>query len=225
MTTLGIIDDELLFRKGLTKLIEEMEGLEVVLEAGNGQELLQQLSERQRNEQPLPELLLLDLQMPIMNGVEAAKVLQTEYPDIKVIVISTHFSKSFVLNMIEIGASAHMPKNTPLEEMQLTIQKVAEKGYYYNEEVIGIITEKIRTKQQPKASFTVQLTAREQEVLQLICEQLTAQEIADKLFVSRRTVEGHRNNLLSKLNCRNIAGLVVFALQNDLVRIEPSQFW
>ena len=109
--------------------------------------------------------------------------------------------------------------------MQKTIKEVAEKGYYYSEEVLRIIMEQIRSKEKPKASFDVKLTAREKEVLQLICEQYTAQEIGKKLFISRRTVEGHRNNLLLKLNCRNIAGLVVFALQKELVKIDPSQFW
>jgi len=225
MTKIGIIDDEILFRKGLIRLIEEMEEMTVLLEAGNGQDLLQQLESRQTDNQDLPDLILLDLQMPVMNGVETAKVLQQQYPDIKIIVLSSHFSKAFVLNMIEVGAAAHMPKKTPLEEMEMTIQKVAEKGYYYSEQVLKIITENLRTKQKPKASFTIQLTSREKEILQLICEQNTAKEIADKLHISRRTVEGHRNNLLLKFNCRNIAGLVVFAIQNQLVKVEPSQFW
>ena len=225
MIQIGVIDDEILFRKGLGRLIEDIEGMSLLLEAEQGQDLLQQLAERRENNEALPTLLLLDLQMPVMNGIETAKVLQEQFPDIKIIILSTHFSKAFVLNMIEVGAAAYMPKNTPPEEMEQTIQKVIEKGYYYNEQVLEIITENLRTKQRPKASFKVQLTAREKEVLQLICEQLTAQEIADRLYISRRTVEGHRNNLLMKLNCRNIAGLVAFAIQNQLVSIKPSQFW
>lgn len=225
MTTIGIIDNEVLFRKGLTMLLEEMEEVNPLLEAENGQDLLTQLQQRQADEQPLPDMVLLDLHMPVMNGVETAKALQTQYPNIKIIVLSTHFSKAFILNMIEVGASAHLPKDTPLEEMENTIRKVAENGYHYNKQVMDIITENIRTKEKPKASFTVHLTPREKEVLQLICEQCTAQQIADKLFVSRRTVEGHRNNLLLKLNCKNIAGLAVYAIQNQLVEVKPTQFW
>ncbi|MEM1321230.1 MAG: response regulator transcription factor [Bacteroidota bacterium] len=225
MTQIGIIDDEVLFRKGLCRLIEDIETANVLLEGNHGQDLLEQLEARKNAGQDLPDLLLLDLQMPVLNGVETAKILQEQYPAIKIIVLSSHFSKAFVLNMIEVGASAFMPKSAPPEEMEMTIQQVAQKGYFYSEQVMAIITENLRSKQKPKASFAVQLTPREKEVLQLICQQYTAQEIAEKLFISRRTVEGHRNNLLMKLNCRNIAGLVVFALQNQLVKVEPSQFW
>lgn len=225
MIKLGVIDDQALFRQGIVKLIADMEGMSVLLEAIHGQDLLEQLAKRKEKGLDLPDLVLLDLQMPVMNGVETAKVLQKRYPDIKIIVLSTHFNKAFVLNMIEVGASAHLSKETPLEEVEKTIREVAEKAYYYNDEVLAIITENLRNKQRPKPSFSVQLTARESEILQLICEQYTAQEIADKLFISRRTVEGHRNNLLTKLNCKNIAGLVVCALQNELVKLKPSRFW
>ena len=225
MTTIGIVDDEILFRKGLYRLVEQMEDKEVVLEAGNGAELIEQLKELKEKDADLPEVLLLDLQMPVMNGVEAAKVLMADYPDIKVIVLSTHFSKAFVLNMMELGAAAYLSKSMEPEVMEKTIIEVSEKGYYYQDEVIRFITENLREKQKPKASFAPDLTSREQEVLQLICEQFTAPEIASKLYISKRTVEAHRNNLLAKLNCRNIAGLVVYAIQNELVKLKPSQFW
>jgi len=225
MLKIGITDNEVLFRQGLRMLLEGAEGMSVLLEAGHGQDLVEQLEHRQTNAEDLPDILLLDLQMPVMNGVETAKVLQARFSDIKIIVLSTHFSKAFVLNMIEVGASAFLPKDTPLDEVEETIRKVSEKSYHYSAEVMEIMMENIRTKQKPKASFAVQITPREREVLQLICEQCTAQEIADRLFISRRTVEGHRNNLLLKLNCRNIAGLAVFALQHELVTVKPSQFW
>lgn len=225
MTTIGITDDEILFRQGFKRLIEDMENTKVLFENSNGQELLEELKDRKAAGKELPDILLLDLQMPVMNGVEAAKVLQTDYPDIHVIVLSTHFSKAFVLHMIEVGASAYLSKSTPPDEVEKAILKVAEKGCYYSEEVLEIIVESLRKKEKPRASFSPQLTSREQEVLQLICEQHTASEIADRLFISRRTVEGHRNNLLMKLNCRNIAGLVVYAIQNKLVKIKPTQFW
>jgi DNA-binding NarL/FixJ family response regulator len=225
ITKIAITDDETLFRKGLFMIIEDMDNMEVLLEAGHGQDLLNQLEDLTSKDQDLPDIVLLDLQMPVLNGIKTAKLLQANYPDIKIIVLSTHFNKAFILNMIELGAASYLAKNTNPEEMEMTIQSVAEKGFHYNDEIMKIITENMRNKTRPKASFSEQLTNREQEILQLICEQMTANEIAEKLFISRRTVEGHRNNLLMKLNCRNIAGLVAYAVQNSLVEIKLDQYW
>lgn len=219
---LGIADDEALFRRGMGLLIDDFAHMELVVEAANGQDLLDQLA----SQEPLPHVILLDLKMPVLNGVETAKALRADYPDIKVIVVSTYFSKSFVINMLEIGAAAYLPKNSDPEEMERAILTVADKGFYYSEDVMAIIRENMLDKRKPaKPSFDPQLTSREQEVLQLICEQYTNAEIAAKLFISARTVDGHRNNLLQKLNCKNTAGLVAVAIQQQLVRIDPSRFW
>jgi len=219
--SLAIADDETLFRKGMTFLIEDFEGVEVILEAENGRDLLDKLSASAQ----LPNVLLLDLNMPELNGVETAKQLQKHYPEIRIIIISTYYSKQFILNMIELGAASYLPKNSTPIEVERTVREVAEKGFSYNDKVMEVIRENMVKKARPKPAFTPQLTEREQEILQLICEQYTASEIAEKLFISPRTVDGHRNNLLQKLNCRNTAGLVVYALQNKLVSISPDAFW
>jgi DNA-binding NarL/FixJ family response regulator len=125
--------------------------------------------------------------------------------------------------MIELSAVSYLPKNSQPSEVVETIKAVYENGFYYNSQVLAIIRENIISKKKPKALFSIELTSREKEVLQLICEQHTAPEIAEKLFISSRTVDGHRNNLLLKLDCRNVAGLVVFALQNEVVKI-PLQY-
>ena len=210
-----IADDEALFRKGMKLILDSQSELEVVLEAENGKDLLDQLSQTKE----LPDILLLDLKMPEMNGIEAAKILQKDYPTLKTIVLSTHFSRAFIINMIELSAVAYLPKNSLPAEVVETIEAVYKNGFYYNSEVLAIIRENIISKKKPKAQFSLDLTSREKEVLQLICEQCTAPEIAEKLFISPRTVDGHRNNLLLKLDCRNVAGLVVFALQHQIVDI------
>ncbi|GAB5399854.1 MAG: two-component system response regulator YxJL [Aureisphaera sp.] len=212
---IAIADDEALFRKGMKLLLNGYEGISVELEAENGVDLLQKL----KSTGQLPDILLLDLKMPEMNGIEVAKVIRTEYPNIKIIVLSTHFSRAFIINMIELSAVAYLPKNSQPQEVAETIQAVFSKGFHYNNEVMAIIRENIISKKKPKAHFSFDLTPREIEILQLICEQYTGPEIAEKLFISPRTVDGHRNNLLSKLNCKNVAGLVVFALQNEIVQI------
>jgi DNA-binding NarL/FixJ family response regulator len=213
--SIAIADDEALFRKGMSLILNDYEHLNVTLEAENGVDLLEKLSQCET----IPDVLLLDLKMPEMNGVEVAKILQKKYPSLKMIVISTHFSRAFIINMIELSAVAYLPKNSQPDEVVETIEAVYEKGFHYNDEVMAIIRENIISKKKPKALFSTDLTNREKEVLQLICEQYTAPEIAEKLFISARTVDGHRNNLLSKLDCKNVAGLVVFVLQNELLDI------
>ncbi|MBL7775854.1 MAG: response regulator transcription factor, partial [Saprospiraceae bacterium] len=130
----------------------------------------------------------------------------------------------FVLKMIEIGASAYLPKNSDPADMRQTILDVLAKGFSYSQEVLAIIHQNLQQKSRPKARlpFGIELTARELEILQLICEEYTTAEIADQLYISPRTVDGHRNNLLEKLGCKNVAGLVVYALQHDLVQLGPG---
>ncbi len=219
---LAITDDEVLFRKGIGMLVGDFEGIELMLEAGNGQELLDQLAASELQ----PDVLLLDLKMEVMDGVETAKQLGKLYPEIRIIIISSYFSKAFVLNMLEIGAAAYLPKNSTPDEVEASIRMVVEKGFFYSEAVMEIIRENLMSKQKPALpGFDVEVSGREQEVLQLICEQYTNPEIAEKLFISARTVEWHRKNLLEKLNCRNTAGLVALAIQQELVQIDPSSFW
>jgi DNA-binding NarL/FixJ family response regulator len=219
---IALADDEALFRRGIALILEEMEDTEIVFEADNGQSMLDQLARAPVQ----PDVLLLDLNMPVLNGVDAAKALREQYPELRFIVLTTYFSKSFVLSMLELGAAAYLPKNATPELMQTTVREVVEKGFFYNDEVLAIIRENMVKPSRQKLSkpFQPNLTAREKEVLQLICEERTTPEIAEQLFISTRTVEGHRNNLLSKLQCRNTAGLVVVALQEGLVDIKRFRF-
>ncbi|MEO0895596.1 MAG: response regulator transcription factor [Bacteroidota bacterium] len=221
MIRVAITDDEMLFRLGMKQLLEDFDNIQVVMQAENGKDLLNQLEQVQQ----MPDILLLDLNMPEMNGIEVSKVLQKDYPDIKIIILSTHISKAFILNMIELGASSYLPKNSLPEQVETTVREVDRKGFSYSDEVMKVIRENMVKKTRPKASFGTELTSREKEILQLICEQYTTNEIAEKLFISPRTVDGHRNNLLEKLNCRNTAGLVVYAVHNQLVHISEEAFW
>lgn len=217
---LAITDDEALFRKGLIMIVEDYDDIEFTFEASNGQELLDHL----KTVDKLPEVLLLDLQMPVLNGVETTKALQKEFPDIRIIILTTHYNKGFIINMIELGAASYLPKNTEPEDMVKTIREVAAKGFYYNDFVMSVIRENMLQKIKHQQLEQVNLTKRELEILQLICEQLTTSEIAEKLFISPRTVDGHRNNLLEKTGAKNTAGLVVFALENKVVEIDKSWF-
>ena len=215
---IAIADDEALFRKGMRLILEDYPDMEVMLEADNGESLLQNI----RQSAELPDVLLLDLKMPGMTGIEAAEIIRQEFPSISIVVVSSHISKAFILNMIEIGAAAYLGKNADPDEVVETIRMVCEKGFFYNQMVMEVIRDNMtgRNPVKPQRSFDVELTIREKEVLQLICQELTTQEIGEKLFISNRTVEGHRNNMLSKLGCRNTAGLVVYAIRNGLVELK-----
>lgn len=223
MIQIALADDEVLFRKGMKLLLEDYEGINVMLEAQDGEQLLQLLLQSTSH----PDVLLLDMKMPNLNGVDTAKALQELFPSIKIIVLSTYFSKAFIVNMIELGAGSYLPKNATPDEVVATIREVYTNGFSYNQAVLEVIRDNMTQKSKPKMplSFGVEITSREKEILQLICEEYTTGEIAEKLFISPRTVDGHRNNLLEKLGCKNVAGLVVYAIQHQLVKINPETFW
>lgn len=216
---IAIADDEALFRRGMRLILEDYPDMKVIIEAENGEDLIAKI----RASDDLPDVLLLDMKMPVMGGVETAQVIRAQFPSIYIIVISSHVSKSFIMNMIQIGASSYLGKNAHPDAVVETIRGVMEKGFYYNQMVLEVIRESVTGEVSNKTpNEPVELSLREKEVLQLICGEFTTQEISEKLFISARTVEGHRNNLLSKLGCRNTAGLVVYAMQNGLAASKNS---
>ncbi|WP_136668975.1 response regulator transcription factor [Flavobacterium sp. H122] len=214
-----LADDEVLFRKGISFLLEREANIEIIFEVSNGEELVSFLRESSIH----PDIIMMDLKMPHLNGVEATRIIQNEFPQIKIIALTSYDSKLFIANMINTGAASYLVKNTTPAIMINTINEVYQKGVYYNEEVLKILQENvvINSTSQHKSLFDEDyLTKREKEVLLLICKQLSTSEIADKLFISPRTVEGHRNNLLLKTESKNVAGLVVYAIQNKIISIE-----
>ncbi|MGQ3088006.1 response regulator, partial [Flavobacterium sp.] len=166
-----------------------------------------------------PDIIIMDLKMPGVNGVEATEAVCEHFPSIKVIALTSYNTKPFIANMISTGASSYLVKNITPDVLLKTIREVALKGYYYDAYVLEVLKENI---QAPKRSNfnNWDLTAREKEIIKLICMQQSTKEIADTLFINYRTVEGHRNNLLLKTQSKNMAGLVVFALQNDILKLE-----
>lgn len=208
-----LVDDEVLFRKGISFLLQKEKNIEVLFEASNGEELISHLN----NNEAKPDIIIMDLKMPVLNGVEATKIIRKFFPEIKIIALTSYDTKAFVINMIQVGAVAYLIKNTTPKDLTNTINEVACKGFYYNENILKTIKDTILTTKNSKINLeTSFLSPREIEILQLICNQKTTAEIAEKLFLSPRTVEGHRNNLLLKTESRNIAGLVVYAIQNEI---------
>ena len=212
------MDDEILFRKGISFLLGREPNIDIIFEASNGDELISFLQNNKNNH---PDIIIMDLKMPGINGVEATKIIHVEFPKLKIIALTSYDSKSFVANMVDVGAVSYLIKNATPQELITTINEVAEKGFYYTDYVMKIIQDDVLTAKKTKSALDSNfLTAREFEVLKLICSQKSTAEIAEKLFISPRTVEGHRNNLLLKTESRNIAGLVVYAVQNEIMDFE-----
>lgn len=218
---IAIADDEALFRAGMSFILTRIKNFEIVFEAENGSDLIDKLKTAAEK----PDVVLMDLKMPLLNGVESTKILQKNYPDIKVIAVTSYDGKSFITNMIDVGASSYLLKNTSPKIVVHTINEVYEKGFYYDERVLKIIHENLLSAKSKRIKSDLDnnlLTKREKEILELICNQYTTNEIADKLFISPRTVEGHRNNLLLKTESKNVAGLVIYGIQKKLIELSPD---
>ncbi|HRC32391.1 MAG TPA: response regulator transcription factor [Bacteroidia bacterium] len=212
MIQIGLVDDHKLFRSGLRALITAFEKYEVVMEAGNGQEFINQLPHHNL------DVVLMDLEMPVMDGLATIKILKEEFPKIKVIIVSMHSEEKFIAHLMELGARGYLLKNANPEDIDIAIQSVSETGYYFTEMVSQVLLHGLVKREKVKPTFNIleTLTARETEIVKLICKEYTTPEMADKLFLSPRTIEGHRNSIMEKTHARNTAGIVVFAMKNGL---------
>lgn len=210
---IAIADDYKIFREGLKVGFSADENLEVIMEADNGEDLLKAL------ETIIPDVIIMDLKMPIMDGMEATKAVRKKYPSIKVLVVTMYDDDKFIIHLMENGANGYLLKNTEPDEIRKSIYAVYENGYYFNDVVNKALLKKLVLKNNLKPSFNqnVELTEREMEVLKLICEEKTAAEIAKDIFLSPRSVEGIRQRLIEKIGVRNTAGLVMFAVKNSMV--------
>lgn len=219
----AVAEDQALFREILVARLKEFEEIEIVCEATNGKELIEQIAQQQA---PDIDIVLMDLNMPQMNGMDATKHLRNHYPAIKIIILSVYAEPQYIAAMVEQGVNGYIVKNALFSEVKDAIHNVHVNGFYFNQDVLkamqtGMMLKKPKTLALDNADM---LTLREKEVLQMICQEYTAAEIADKLFISKRTVDGHRNNLLLKTGCRNTAGLVLYAIKNNLFNTESSSF-
>lgn len=215
---IALVDDQLLFRQSLATLIQNESGLRLVLEAENGEQCLQLLASAEQ----LPDIVLADLEMPGMDGIELNDQLHQLYPAVRLIVLSIHASERLIARMIDLGACGYLTKNCDKAELLTALQTVYATGFYINARVLKAIQTASRTHSITPKNFNgipVDLSAREKEILQLICREYSTAEIAERLFLSPRTVEGHRNNLLQKTGRRNTAGLVLFAIRYRLFEV------
>lgn len=203
-----IVEDHVVLREGLKRVIAEIPDTELVGEAGNGEEFLRMLKK------VTPDIVLMDIQMPVMDGLEATDRALRDYPELKIIVISMFGEEEYVYSMVEKGIRGFLLKTSGLQEIERAINRVAAGQQYYSEEIMGMIVKKVRQIDVPDK---VVITGKEMEVLRLLCKGYPNNEIAEKLFLSIRTVEGYRNKLLQKTGSSNVINLVIYALKNKLV--------
>lgn len=210
---IAIADDYKIFREGLKKCIGSDQAMQVILEADNGEELINGFSKN------LPDVVIMDLKMPVMDGMEATQIIRKNFPEVKVLVVTMYDDDKFIIHLMEIGANGYLLKNTEPDEIRKSIYAVYENGYYFNDLVNKALLKKLVIKNNIKPSFkkNIELTERELEVLKLICEEKTAAEIAKEIFLSPRSVEGIRQRLIDKVGVRNTAGIVMFAIKNGIV--------
>ncbi|MEW7289720.1 response regulator [Aquimarina sp. 2304DJ70-9] len=212
---LGLIDDHNLFREGIKSLLNKMPDISLVLEAISGRDLLTKLN----NE--VPDVILLDLEMEDMNGVDTTLKLQEMYPDLKIIILTMHKEERMISYLMEVGANGYLLKDTNQVELEEAIRSVYEKGFYFNPFVSEALLKGLKHKvtKPPTIGKNYHLTSRELEVLELVTQELTTAEIAEKLFLSVRTIEGHRKNLMSKLGVKNTAGLIIKAVKEKIIAV------
>jgi DNA-binding NarL/FixJ family response regulator len=208
-----IADDYKIFRDGLKVSLSQDEDFEIIAEADNGEDLVTSI------EKSKPDVIIMDLKMPIMDGMEATQIIRKKYSDIKILVVSMYDDDKFIIHLMEIGANGYLLKNADPAEILKAIHSVFENGYYFNDIVNKALLKKLVLKGNIKPSFNqnVELTERELEVLKLVCEEKTATEIGKEIFLSPRSVEGIRQRLIEKIGVRNTAGLVMFAVKNNIV--------
>jgi DNA-binding NarL/FixJ family response regulator len=209
---LVIVDDHLLVANSLKSLIGMFSGFNVLYHAKNGLDLQHKI----HSESNLPDVILLDVNMPVMNGYETMEWLTKEYPDIKVLALSMDDDEQMVLKMLSRGANGYLLKDIHPETLRVALNEVLDKGYYHSEKVTAALLDSLKPKE---GTHTFLLKETELTFLQFACSELTYSEIADKMNVSPKTVDNYRNELFKKFKVKNRVGLVIYGLKKKLIKI------
>jgi DNA-binding NarL/FixJ family response regulator len=213
--TLGIVDDHKIFRNGLKATLEDCEDFDLILEASNGKELMGLLTTK------TPDVLLMDIKMPEMDGIQTATFVHQNYKKIKILALSMFNEDKYIVDMMKAGASGYLLKNAEPEEIIEAVSTVHCKGFYFNEHLSITLIKQLVGNDHPEtiASNKADLNEREVEVLKLVCQECSNQEIADKIFLSVRTVEGYRARLFEKTGSKNLVGLVIYAIKRGIINV------
>lgn len=209
---LALADDHMLFRQGLIALLSDYEELKVVTEVPNGLELVKSLKNK-----PV-DVAIIDYEMPEMDGLEATRQIRLKYPDIKIISLTMHNSEELILQLLDKGSNGFLLKDFDSEKVVDAIYAVIENGYYFNDHISKDMLHYVMKNKKLKPKFGVSsLTDKEVQIIRLICEEKTNKEISDIMNLSPRTVEGSRAKIITKINVKNTAGIVMYAIKNNII--------
>ncbi|KIO75807.1 hypothetical protein TH53_18500 [Pedobacter lusitanus] len=211
---IAIADEHKIFRKGLIAILEDFKEFDLVLEAGNGFEIVNQIPFKK------PDVILMDIKLPDMSGLQMIGYLRENFDGVKILILSAHYEDQGIINVMKAGANGYLLKDSEPEEMIQAIHDVCEKGFYFNKYLsVTLIKELLVQPPATIGSREAMLNDREIDILKLICEESTNIEIAEKLFLSVRTVEGYRTRLFEKIGSKKIAGLVIYAVKNGIISV------
>ncbi len=215
MAIIVLTDDHVLLRNGLAALVKNL-GHNVLFEADNGKDFINKLDKKN-----LPELVLMDINMPEMDGYETALWLKTNHPEVKVLALSMYDNENSIIRMLKSGAKGYILKDSEPAELKAAIDAVVSKGYYYSDLVSGKLIHAINKLDDEGGELKnlMQLNERETDFLKYACTEMTYKEIADKMFVSPRTIDGYRDALFEKLHVKTRVGLVMYAIKNGVVSV------
>ncbi|WP_118972642.1 response regulator transcription factor [Taibaiella koreensis] len=213
MISVALVDDHKLLRSGLSNFIKTDPGFQVLFEADNGLDLQEKIKSGK-----VPDVILMDINMPLMDGYEATRWLHTHQPKVKVIALSMYDGEECIIRMLRSGARGYLLKDAEPAELTRAIQETHQNGFYYTPMVTRHIASLINDTESDKKA-TPGLTEREMELLQYMASELTYKEIADKMFLSPKTIEGHREKMCDKLQLKTRVGLVMYAIKNGIVKV------
>ncbi|WP_319590026.1 response regulator transcription factor [uncultured Draconibacterium sp.] len=214
-TKITIVDDHKIFRDGLIMLLSNFDFVTVIGQAANGVEFLELI------EDETPDIVLMDINMPKMNGIEATKQAMKKYPEIKIIALTSFADDEYIEQMISAGVEGYMLKRSDIEDFEKAIMKVAAGGSYFSSEIIKVISRNLYKDKERKSGEQLlsQFTAREKEILNLICKGLNNEQIAELIHLSPKTIEKHKSNLFQKTETFNTVNLVIYAFKNQLISL------
>lgn len=214
MTTIALADDHLLIRNALVELINRFPGFKVIFDTSNGKEFIDGI----QTFGP-PDIALIDINMPVMDGFETTEYLARQFPEIKCVALSVEDNEESIIKMLRLGAKGYLLKDTDTSQFILALSEIRDKGYYHSDLVSNTLLKSLHKPAEVKNKIQSQFQAREEEFIKLACTEMTYKEIADQMCLSPRTIDGYRESLFLKLEVKSRVGLVLFAIKNNLVNI------